>query len=63
MTIKLNRIIQCDVTMHFDGQPSKTLHVWRAADIDHAKRLALLDCQAKGWNIKKTARTNRLGST
>lgn len=46
-------MIQCDVTSYFrGGQPAKTIQVFRAKDVEHAKRLALLDCQAKGWNIK-----------
>lgn len=49
--------IQCDVTMHFRGQPSKTIHVWRANDIEHAKRLAQMDCQAKGWDLKRLDET------
>jgi len=46
--------IQCDVTMYFGGgQPHRTQHVWRADDEEHAKRLALLDSQAKGWDVRK----------
>lgn len=45
--------IQCDVYLYFGGgQPSRLEHIWHARDEEHAKKLALMNAQAKGWNIK-----------
>lgn len=52
----MSRVLSCDVHLHFDnGQPSYTCYIGeadRASDKKHAIRLAKLNAQAKGWDIR-----------
>lgn len=51
----------CDVTLYFTGQPNVTKFISLAKDKDHAIRLAKLDAQARGWDLKKLSEVHTSG--
>lgn len=49
-----------DIVLYFEGQPSKQQHIQHARDREHAIQLAIMNAQAKGWDIRKLIKTDTL---
>lgn len=47
-----------DIVLYFKGQPSFQQHIQYATDRNHAVQLAIMNAQAKGWDIRKLIKTD-----
>lgn len=45
-----------DIVLYFKGLPSVQQHITMARDRQHAIKLAEMNAQAKGWDLKKLIR-------